>query len=140
MKKQILTICLMILGTIIFSSSSFAQRDAGGSSDGNTTPPQPCPTAFARNNGNGTCGGQAQIRLYFTQAPLVAPTLENILYQGEPLLTNAYPISGNVADLATQGYISYCLPTSNIPPAIKLTVIYKYASSGQEDCMLSGTN
>lgn len=139
MKKPI-TFTLVILFSFIFCGKTYAQRDAGGSADGNIDVPQPCPTAFSRNNGDGTCGGAAQIRLYFTEAPVFAPTLENILYNGDPLLTNGYPITGNVADLATKGYISYCLPTSNIPPAIKLTVIFKYANTGQEDCVLTGTN
>lgn len=136
MKKIILAIFLL---TGFFSNNLFAQRDAGGSSDGSGAI-QPCATSFVRNNGNGTCDGQAQIRLYFTQAPIYAPTLENIIYNGEPLLTNGMPITGNISDLATLGYVSYCLPTSNIPAAVKLTLVLKYNSSAQEDCILSGTN
>ena len=138
MKKQIFTLSIVTFLLILSSNKIFAQRDAGGSAGG--TPPQPCPTQFTRNNGDGTCGGQAQIRLYFTTPPLFAPTLENILFNGEPLLTNGYPITGNIADLATKGYISYCLPMSNIPPAIKLTTIWRYDGTGQDDCVLSGTN
>ena len=139
MKKNIFTLCL-IISSLLFSDKIFAQRDTGGSSDGSGAPPQPCPVSFVRNNGDGTCGGQAQIRLYFSQVPSYAPTLENILYNGEPLLTNGYPIYGNVADIATKGYISYCIPTSNIPAAIKLTVIFRYRNSVQDDCVLTGTN
>ena len=139
MKKQI-SICLIIIAAL-FSDKTFAQRGAGGSSDGTGgLPPQPCPTSFSRNNGDGTCDGQAQIRLYFSQVPDYAPTLENILYNGAPLLTNGFPITGDIADLATKGYISYCLPTSNIPPAIKLTVVFRYTNSVQDDCTLSGNN
>ena len=133
------TICLL-LGSIFLTNKTFAQRDAGGSSSGGGVPPQPCPTSFTRNNGDGTCGGEAQIRLYFTQAPTYAPTLENIYYNGQPLITNIMPIEGDVADLATKGYISYCLPTANIPPAIKLTVVFRYTQSTQDDCSLDGTN
>ena len=136
MKKILFTIFLL---TCFFSNNIFAQRDAGGSSDG-LGGVQPCATSFVRNNGNGSCDGQAQIRLFFSQAPLYAPTLESILYNGEPLLTNGLPVSGNINDLATLGYISYCLPTSNIPPAIKLTLVLKYNHSTQDDCVLSGNN
>ena len=138
MKKITLGIALMTIFSL--TNKSFAQRDSGGSADGGTQPPQPCAINFTRNNGDGTCGGTAQIRLYFSQVPAYAPTLENILYNGEPLLTNAFPINGNVADIATNGYISYCLPTSNIPPAIKLTLVLRYTNSTQDDCIISGTN
>ncbi len=141
MKKQFFTFCIIAVSALTFSNKTFSQtRDAGGSGDGTSTPPQPCPTAFARNNGDGTCGGAAQIRLFFNVAPAFAPTLENIFYDGVSLLTNATPISGDIADLASKGYISYCLPTSNIPPAVKLTVIFKYPNSTQEECVLHGSN
>ena len=141
MKKQIITFCIIAVSALIFSNKSFSQtRDAGGSGDGTSTPPQPCPTAFTRNNGDGTCGGDAQVRLYFNQAPSLAPMLQDIIYNGASLLTNPTPIFGDIADLATKGYISYCLPTSNVPPAVKLTVIFKYPNSTQEECILHGTN
>lgn len=140
MKKLTLSFGLVFLTILIFPGQIFAQRDAGGSADGTTAAPQPCPTAFARNNGDGTCGGQSEIRLYFTQAPVYAPTLENIYYNGESLLTNGFPVNGNIADLAVKGYISYCLATTNIPPAIKLTVVFRYINSTQENCVLEGNN
>ena len=138
MKKIITCFALILLCSL--TNNSFAQRESGGSADGSTVPPQPCPVNFVRNNGDGTCGGQSQIRLYFSQVPSYAPTLENILYNGEPLLTNAFPINANISELATKGYLSYCLPTSNIPPAIKLTIVLRYRNSIQDDCVLSGTN
>jgi hypothetical protein len=117
-----------------------AQRDAGGTNDGTGgVPTQPCPTSFTRNNGDGSCNGEAQIRLYYTTPPIVAPTLVNILYEGEPLFTNGLPVVGNLADYATKGYIGICLPTSNIPPAIKLTLVMYYAGSSQPECVISGT-
>lgn len=141
MKKQIITFCIIAVSALIFSNKSFSQtRDAGGSGDGTSTPPQPCPTTFTRNNGDGTCSGSAQIRLYFNQAPSFAPVVQDILYNGSSLLTNPTPVTGEFADLATKGYISYCLSTSNIPPAVKLTVILKYPNSTQEECILSGNN
>lgn len=140
MKKNLFTLSIVMFLLIAFTDKTFAQRDAGGTSGGGSIPPQPCATSFARNNGDGTCNGQAEIRLYFMQAPLIAPTLLDVIYQGESLLTNPLPIEGNINDLSTKGYISYCLPVSNIPPAVKLTVVFKYEGTGQENCALEGTN
>ena len=121
---------------MFISSTSFAQRDAGGSSGGE--PPQPCPIHFVRNNGDGTCGGSAQIRMYYTTAPTVAPTLISILYNGDPLTPNQTPIVGDISNYATNGYVSFCLPMSNIPPAIKLTLTINYSTT-QQECTIAGT-
>ena len=134
--KKILSTIVIVLSISLFSSESFAQRIAGGSSGGNAA--QPCPTSFTRNNGDGTCGGEAQIRLYYDIPPTVAPTLENILYQGNPLFTNGMPIVGDMTEYATTGYVSFCLPTSNIPPAVKLTLNINYQGSTQADCVIAG--
>ena len=135
--KNRLNILMLLSGICIFSGTAFAQRDAGGSADG-LTPPQPCPTSFTRNNGDGTCSGEAQIRLFYSTPPTIAPTLQTILYNGEPLLNNS-PIVGNLADYSTNGYVSFCLPTNNIPPAIKLTLVIYYVNTTQQECTISGT-
>lgn len=127
---------LAIAFCMCISTTSFAQRTAGGSSGGE--PPQPCPVSFVRNNGDGTCGGSAQIRLYYTTPPTIAPTLQTILYNGEPLLSNGLPVTGDLANYATNGYVSFCLPTSNIPPAIKLTLVIYYTDSTIQECTISG--
>ena len=128
---------MLVLGICIFSGTAFAQRDAGGSADG-LTPPQPCPTSFVRNNGDGTCGGQSQIRLYYTTPPTIAPTLQTILYNGESIL-NSGPITGDLANYSTNGYVTFCLPANNIPPAIKLTLVIYYINATQQECTISGT-
>ena len=131
---------LSVLFFLSFSTGAWAQRDAGGSNDGSGgVPVQPCPSHFTRNNGDGTCNGAAQIRLFYTTPPAVAPVLVDILYQGESLLTNGLPVTGNLADYATKGYIGVCLPTNNIPPAIKLTLVLFYPGSTQPECIISGT-
>jgi hypothetical protein len=127
----------MLLFMCVLSTTAFAQRDAGGSSGG--VPPQPCPDHFTRNNGDGTCGGEAQIRAYYTTLPTVAPVLQSILYNGAPLYDNV-PVVGDMSNYATTGYVSFCLPTSNIPPAIKLTLIINYTGSTQPDCVIEGTD
>lgn len=148
MKRKLLTLALLIFSASI-SNTTFAQTapgDSGGGStvgiDGGgttTTTPQPTGSEFFRNNGDGTCGGQAQVRLYYTTAPTIAPTLDNIIYNGSPLIANFVPTGSVLADLTTKGYFSFCLPTNNIPPAIKLTIQYHYGGTTQ-NAELSGTN
>ena len=150
MKKKLISLTVIVLSICFVSASSFAQT-APGDSGGGTPPPdgggttgtsvpaQPLGYHFTRNNGDGTCGGEAQIRLYYTTAPTVAPVLTQIYYQGQPLYTNLMPITGNLSTYATKGYVSFCLPTSNIPPAIKLTLTYTPGGTGQAADEISGT-
>lgn len=148
MKKNLLKFAFLF-SLSLFSITSFAQDVPGGSGDGSVTPPdgggtsgsatQPLSVHFTRNNGDGTCGGMAQIRMYYTAAPTVAPVLTQIYYQGAPLYSNFTAVTGNLSTYASNGYVSYCLPTSNIPPAIKLTLTYN-ASTSQNDASISGTD
>lgn len=148
MKKRLQSFAIITLSLFTFSAASFGQIAPGGSGSG-TPPPvdgggttvasQPLPTSFTRNNGDGTCGMEAQIRLYYTTAPTASPVLQNIWYNGAPLYSNFQPVTGNIADYATKGYVSFCLPTSNIPPAIKL-ILDIIPSSVQSVYSISGTN
>lgn len=140
MKKKLLSLTFIILSICFVSASSFAQIAPGDSGSGTPVPPQPLAYHFTRNNGDGTCGGAAQIRLYYTTAPTVAPVLTQIYYNGEPLYTNLLPVTGDIAGYATNGYVSFCLPTANIPPAIKLTLTYVPGGSGQAAVEISGTD
>lgn len=150
MKKVLLSFTVVLLMSF-FSVNIFAQDVPGGESGGGggTTPPdgsgtgstapQPTGVHFTRNNGDGTCGGQAQIRLYYTTAPTVAPVLTQIYYQEAPLFANFVPVTANISNYASTGYASFCLNASNIPPAIKLTLTYN-ASSAQNGVSISGTD
>ncbi|MDQ6757983.1 MAG: hypothetical protein M3004_13735 [Bacteroidota bacterium] len=147
MKKMIFSMAVL-LSACVFSTKTFAQAVPGGSADGGgvidgggttSTTPQPLGVHFMRNNGDGTCGGNAQIRLYYNTAPTIAPTLDNIIYNGSPLIANFVPKGSILADLTTKGYLSFCMPVSNIPPAIKLTLEYHYQGTTQS-AELSGTN
>ena len=151
MKKVLHTFSLLFISLCMFSISSFAQDVPGGEGDGSGTPPdgggttgtvaaQPLGVHFTRNNGDGTCGGNAQIRLYYTTAPTVAPVLNQIDYLGSPLYSNLLPVTANITDFASKGYVSFCLPTSNIPPAIKLTLNYKPGGTSQPVAEISGTD
>lgn len=148
--KQKLTVTLFVLAFLTISNITFAQDDSGGyaGGDGGGLPPdgsgttvtaQPKPFHFTRNNGDGTCGGQAQIRMYYTTAPTTAPVLTQIYYNGEPLFANFTPVTGDLSTYATTGYVSFCIGVSNIPPAIKLTLTYN-ASSIQQNLTISGTD
>lgn len=155
MKQKFFTIALSILSLFVISSKTFAQPDSGGldggggggtidgggtTGSGGTT--FACPAvSFKRNNGNGTCLGYAQIRVVFPDqftSGFIVPTIVSITYQGLPVKF-AIPTDGivGVPTYTGQGYISYCLGTmsqfpgfskelSNIPPAYKLQIVFKY--------------
>lgn len=148
MKQKIIS-SLIAFSFLVISNISFAQADSGGSAggDGSGLPPdpgttvtaQPIPFHFTRNNGDGTCGGLAQIRMYYTTAPTTAPVLTQIYYNGQPLFANFTPVTGDLSTYAATGYVSFCLSESNIPPAIKLTLTYN-ASSIQQNLSITGTD
>ena len=148
MKKTLLSLTVVLFMTF-FSTNVFAQPAPGDDGSGGvlppdlggtpSVPPQPLAYHFTRNNGDGTCGGEAQIRMYYTTAPTVAPVLTQIYYQGAPLYTNFLPVSGDIAGYATKGYVSFCLSTANIPPAIKLALTYTPGGTGQAADQISGT-
>lgn len=152
MKKRLLTFAVLALSLCISSTSTYAQDDSGGAAgstgsvnNGGSTAvavstTQPLGIHFTRNNGDGTCGERAQIRLYYTVAPTVAPVLTQIYYNGQPLYTNLLPVTGNIADFASKGYVSFCLPTANIPPAIKLSLSYNPGGSSQPSATITGTD
>lgn len=136
MKKNLTIFAAIIFTCCLFTTKTFAQRDAGGSSSGNTIP-EPCPTNFKRNNGDGTCGGSAQIRLSFSQSPSYAPTLVGLWYDDGTPITNIFlPVPGDISDLSAKGYISYCLMGGNIPPAKKIVAQFYFPHTNQY-CELS---
>jgi hypothetical protein len=149
MKKRLFTFAILLFTTCLFSANVFSQPapgDDGGTGGGlpvdgggTTVVTQPEAIHFTRNNGDGTCGGMAQIRMYYATAPTTAPVLTQIYYNGAPLYTNFTAVTGDISNYATTGYVSFCLNTSNIPPAIKLTLTYN-ASSAQQGLSISGTD
>ena len=137
MKTRSFAVYFLLLFTSIFSDTKlFAQREAGGSNDGICVP-QPPPIAFKRNNGQGTCGGDAQIRLYFNQSPSTAPVLINLMYEdGTPIDYISLPVYGDISQFAKKGYIGYCLDGGNIPPAKKIIAVWHFPGSCQDDTIL----
>ena len=67
MKKNLLSICMLLLCLCIISSKTFAQLDPGG---GGTNVLMITPPSYVlnckRNNGNGTSAGMAEVRLNFS--------------------------------------------------------------------------
>ena len=147
MKKTFLSLTVLLFISL-FSTNAFAQPapgddgNGGGTIDGGgtTIPAQPLAIHFTRNNGDGTCGGMAQIRMYYTTAPTVAPVLTQIYYQDQPLYSNFAPVTGDISNYLTTGYVSFCLNQSNIPPAIKLTLTYNPGGTNQAPAEISGTD
>lgn len=130
MKKKLSIAAVLFLS--FFSVATFAQDVPGdwgsGGPDGHPKS-QPSPVAFKRNNGNGTCGREAEIRLYFKAKPDYMPTIQGILYEGNRINCDINPIDTSL--LAKKGYVSYCIGNTNLPPACKLALILNYYQSNQ---------
>lgn len=65
-----------------------------------------CPTYFKRNNGNGTCGAEAEIRMYFPSCPVIVPKIDSIYTNGVKANIQIYP--PDASKCSSKGYISYC--------------------------------
>ena len=137
MKNNLLSFSFILFTCIIFSNTSFAQkRDAGFSGNGFCNP-QPIPESFKRNNGEGTCGDNGQIRLKFNEHPTEAPILIGLLYEdGTPIENIILPIEGDMSPLDKKGYISYCMVGGNIDPAKKIIAVFHYPGGCQDDAIV----
>ncbi len=134
---KVLLTAFLFAAFALTATDTFAQtRDTGGSADGSCLT-YPSPSLFKRNNGQGTCGGDAQIRLYFNERPTVVPTLMAIYYNGEQVAGVLVPIEGDISTFDKKGYVSYCISGTNIPPAHKLTLQFHFANSCQEDILIA---
>ena len=144
-KLLFLAVALLSLATIsckknLLGSTSYIR--GGGGATG-VIPQEPRPTGFKRNNGNGTCGGSAQIRVTLDTCPSYAPTLEAV-YQPTsatdlgPALTGFTMGSGDMAPCSNNNkYISFCIygaggaSSGNLPPANTLVLQFFYPTTGQ---------
>lgn len=137
MKKKLFPIAAFVL---LLSSGSFAQTAPGDSGDGEgySDPDslivirlQPPPVYFKRNNGNGTCGGVAEIRVYFSAFPDYPPTIEEIRSEARAV-TGVVINDIDASEFTRKGYISYCISSADIIPAVKLWIRFHYEKSGQD--------
>ena len=148
MKNQLLLLSISLISIISFSCKKNLLEDTsvrgGGGSAGGTIVLQPPPTGFKRNNGNGTCGGSAQVRIMFSTNPTLAPQLINVYQPANGILGSA--LSGYSFDLgdtshlsSNNGYISYCIHgtyvspanSGNLPPANAIVLEFYYPQSNQ---------
>lgn len=93
-----------------------------------------CPDYFKRNNGNGTCGSEAEIRMYFATCPATAPIIDSIRANG--VIANVTVSAPDGSNCASKGYISYCI-SGDLPPAGTLTVFFDFGEfSGKDSCIV----
>jgi hypothetical protein len=130
MKKKSIPIAVFVLFISLFCFKTFAQSDPGGSAGGGIS--QPSPVSFKRNNGNGTCGGVAEIRVSFSAIPDYLPTIEEIRIDGARGAIAFVIDNMDMSPLAQKGYASYCISSGNILPAVKLWIRFHYENSGQD--------
>jgi hypothetical protein len=132
MKKKLFPIAVFVLFISLFSLNSFGQSAPGDSGSGGVdgeVPSQPSPVSFKRNNGNGTCGGEAQIRVAFDKKPDWFPFIEEIKYEGHSIPV----VFGDIdaSQLARKGYVSYCILSGNLPAAGKIAIKFHYYKTNQ---------
>lgn len=84
-----------------------------------------CPSYYTRNNGNGTCGTGAEVRMYFTSCPTILPLIDSIYSGGVKLNVAANP--GDTTNCSSKSYISYCI-SGNLPPAGTLQIYFNFGS------------
>lgn len=130
MKKKLFLIVVAVLCISAYSSTIFAQAIPGGSDNGEGFT-ETSPVSLKRNNGNGTCGGEAEFRVAFSTLPDDLPIIAQIR-------SDTRDIKGIVIDnidaspFAQKGYVSYCISSADILPAVKLTIRFHYQRSNRD--------
>jgi len=84
-----------------------------------------CPSFFKRNNGNGTCGSQSEIRLYFPICTGNAPLIDSVYANNVKARLTIF--SPDASKCAVKGYVSYCF-NGNIPTVSALTLFFNYGN------------
>ena len=124
----------ILLGLFISKTSLAWEADKYPLTGANTKVNHPCPFKFKRNNGQGTCGGDGQIRVYWNTCG-EAPRLDSIYYQGAKITGRTYG-APDQDECSKKGYTSYCIYGGNIPPAKKLTLYFTYRDGTRTVCEL----
>ena len=83
-----------------------------------------CASNFRVNNGNGTCGGAGQLKLFFANGcPANTPFIDSVYTNGvKNNVTFSAPDISNCG--GNNGYISYCIMSGNVPPANVWTIYF----------------
>lgn len=143
MKKNLLSIAVLLFAIVVLPSKTFAQDIPGGSSSesgtidqgqimaATITDPASLPKCsslltFKRNNGNGwgVCGSQSQLRITTTQMsnfPDLVQMTDGKNYHWKGLVSGSSD---------AKGYVSYCQPDNNMSPATKLTLVFATQTGG----------
>jgi len=82
-----------------------------------------CPTYFTRNNGNGTCGAEAQIKMYFSSCPVSAPSIDSVYISGKKANIAFFP--PDTSNCSKQGFVSYCF-SGDLPPVSNIKVYFNF--------------
>ncbi len=96
-----------------------------------------CPDYFKRNNGQGTCGSEAEIRMYFAVCPAIAPVMDSIHANG--VKVNVTIGAPDASKCASKGYISYCF-SGDLPPANSLVVFFDFGEFSLTDSCIVPEN
>ena len=126
-KKKHMKTLLIISALIATSFTSFSQNI--------------CATSFKRNNGNGTCGSEGQLRLSFpVSCPASVPYIDSVYIAGAKWnVTFAAPDVSKCG--GGNGYIGYCVTSGNMPPANTWTIFFRLPNGSTYSCVVeaSGT-
>ena len=86
-----------------------------------------CPNFFKRNNGQGTCGAESEIRMYFPTCVSNPPSMDSVYANGTKANLTIFTPDGSKC--SGKGYVSYCF-SGNLPPVSSLQVFFTYTSQG----------
>lgn len=135
MKKTLLFLSIAAISIISVSCKKTnldgvtVLRGGGGSSGGVV---HEYPDFFKRNNGNGTCGGEGQIRAQYASCPVEAPTLLNVYNLNADNSMTVIPGLRYGAGVTSpcennHSYMSYCYSGGNIPPITKVVLEFTWS-------------
>jgi hypothetical protein len=98
-----------------------------------------CATSFKRNNGNGTCGLQGELRLTFPGGcPANVPYIDSVYINNDK--TNvAFSAPDNSKCNGANAYISYCVVSGNMPPANIWKIFFRNPDGSSYTCDVSST-
>ena len=132
MKKKLFSLAIIFIISSV-SFTTYGQSAPGDSGDGSGSgdPSLVLPSSFKRNNGNGTCGGEAEIRVCFSVLPVHLPVITEIKYEGGSIKGLVFS-EVDASKFARKGYVSYCIQSANIPPAHTLSIRFHYENSNQD--------
>ena len=118
-------ILILITAIILFSLPGISQST--------------CATSFKVNNGNGTCGAAGELRLTFPgSCPALVPVIDSVYINGiKSNITFAAPDASKCG--GSNGYISYCIVSGNMPPVNVWSIYFKDAQS-IFNCAVVSTN